>query len=308
MTLALRFCYSAGLSPKKGGGPKSAALGDFAISAKSGRRRDFACFILVAGTTDALAGTRRFSLVIAGADSDRRWDHVERDSLFVPTIAIAAARRGALAAVTGRTGRPVIARNPLGALFAGSTFGAIRSVIRGRTLSAFRAIITRNALNTIGTIVAGAAFVAVLALRTLAAVGPIVIARTALLHRRAIVVARLHHLVVLIFVAIILAALAALLVEASPAFTQHTVIMVGVLEVIFGLDAVAGELRIARHALVFFQELGGVAALAIVLAIAVRPAGNVARRLSSTSAAAVALLSIDQILILMPQAPASGGP
>ena len=44
--------------------------------------------------------------------------------------------------------------------------------------------------------------------------------------------------------------------------------MVGELEIIFGLDAVAGELRVARHALVFLEQLRGIAALAIVLAIA----------------------------------------
>ena len=44
--------------------------------------------------------------------------------------------------------------------------------------------------------------------------------------------------------------------------------MVRELEIIFGLDAVARELRVARHALVFFEQLGGIAALAIVLAVA----------------------------------------
>ena len=44
--------------------------------------------------------------------------------------------------------------------------------------------------------------------------------------------------------------------------------MVRELQIIFGLDAVARELRIARHALVFLEQLGGIAALAIVLAVA----------------------------------------
>ena len=44
--------------------------------------------------------------------------------------------------------------------------------------------------------------------------------------------------------------------------------MVRELEIIFGLDAVARELRIARHALVFLEQLGGIAALAVVLAVA----------------------------------------
>ncbi len=44
--------------------------------------------------------------------------------------------------------------------------------------------------------------------------------------------------------------------------------MVGILEIIFGLDAVARELRVARHALVFLEQLGGIAALTVVLAVA----------------------------------------
>jgi len=171
----------------------------------------------------------------------------------------------------------------------------------------------------LGAIVARSALITVLTLRPFGAFGPlstigsiiVAVARTALLllHRRTIIVARFHHFVFGFLIAILIAALTALLVIPRAAFAEHAIIMVGVLQIIFGLDAVAGELRITRHALVFFQKLGGVAALAIVLAIAVRPAGNVARRLSSTAAAAVALLSIvDQILILMPQAPDLAGP
>src|SRR5687768_17103742 len=44
--------------------------------------------------------------------------------------------------------------------------------------------------------------------------------------------------------------------------------MVGELKIIFGLDTVALHLRVAGETLVFFQQLGGVAALAIILAIA----------------------------------------
>ena len=61
---------------------------------------------------------------------------------------------------------------------------------------------------------------------------------------------------------------AALLLEAGAAFAEDAEIMVRKLQIIFGLDAVARELRVARQALVFFQQLGGIAALAIVLAIA----------------------------------------
>jgi hypothetical protein len=69
-------------------------------------------------------------------------------------------------------------------------------------------------------------------------------------------------------VAVFVIATPALIVEAGAALAQHTKIMVGELQKIFGLDAVAAELRVARHALVFFEQLGGIAALPVVLAIA----------------------------------------
>ena len=71
--------------------------------------------------------------------------------------------------------------------------------------------------------------------------------------------------------------------------------MVRELEIIFGLDAVARELRIARHALVFFEQLGGIAALAIVLAVARLSAEVPAPRLSTAAAPAAALTIIDQM-------------
>jgi len=66
------------------------------------------------------------------------------------------------------------------------------------------------------------------------------------------------------------------------------------LQKIFGLNAVAGELGVSRHALVFFQQLGGVAALAIVLAVA-RLSAEVLPPLPTTAAPAAALSIIDQI-------------
>jgi NhaP-type Na+/H+ or K+/H+ antiporter len=69
--------------------------------------------------------------------------------------------------------------------------------------------------------------------------------------------------------------------------------MVRILQIIFGLDAVARELRIARHALVFFEQLRGVAALAVVLSVP-RLAAEVRSPLSSTAAPAAALTIIDQ--------------
>jgi hypothetical protein len=71
--------------------------------------------------------------------------------------------------------------------------------------------------------------------------------------------------------------------------------MVRVLQVIFGLDPVAGELRIARHALVFLEQLGGIAALAIVLAVARLSAEVPSASLSPATAPAAALTIVDQM-------------
>ena len=70
--------------------------------------------------------------------------------------------------------------------------------------------------------------------------------------------------------------------------------MVRELEIIFGLDAVARELRVTRHALVFFEQLGGIAALAIVLPVA-RLSAEVLAPLSPAAAPAAALSIIDQM-------------
>jgi hypothetical protein len=70
--------------------------------------------------------------------------------------------------------------------------------------------------------------------------------------------------------------------------------MVRELQVIFGLDTVAGELRVARHALVFLEQLGGIAALPVVLAVA-RLSAEALASLSPTAATAAALTIIDQM-------------
>ncbi len=51
-------------------------------------------------------------------------------------------------------------------------------------------------------------------------------------------------------------------------FGEHAEIMVGELEIIFGEHAVAGLLRVARKRFVFFEQLRGIAARAIVDAVA----------------------------------------
>jgi hypothetical protein len=71
--------------------------------------------------------------------------------------------------------------------------------------------------------------------------------------------------------------------------------MVGELQVIFSLDAIAGQLRIPRHALVFLEELRRIAALAVVLAVAVWPSADILGPLPATTATAAALTIIDQM-------------
>jgi hypothetical protein len=70
--------------------------------------------------------------------------------------------------------------------------------------------------------------------------------------------------------------------------------MVGVLEIIFGLDPVAGKLGVARQALIFFEQLGRVAALAIITGVA----GNARQSLRALCAATTttaALTIVDQM-------------
>ena len=227
----------------------------------------------------------------ARGHADRRRDNVERDPLFA-IIARIAARAIALGPFTCRTYGTILARCPFRPVFANGAFGTVFARSTLRTIVALCALRTILAWRTFRTFVARGSL------------GALVVARAALLLlwllvirllRHAIVVASLHHVVVVAVAVILVARLAALFVIARTAFAQHAIIMVGELQIIFGLDPIAGELRIARHALVFLMQLGGVAALAIILAISVRPTGD-PRRLSSTTAAAViALTIVDQI-------------
>ena len=107
-------------------------------------------------------------------------------------------------------------------------------------------------------------------------------------------------LLVLVLVLIIVALARPLLLEAGAALVEHAEIMVRILKIIFGLDAVALHLRVAREALIFLEQLGGVAALPIVLAVA-RTRIVAARRSTAAAAAAApaaALSIVDQTMIL----------
>ena len=67
----------------------------------------------------------------------------------------------------------------------------------------------------------------------------------------------------------ILAALASVSGRLFPIIAEHTVIMIGILQIIFGGYPVAGLLRITRQGAVFLEQLAGVAALAIVQPVTV---------------------------------------
>ena len=85
-----------------------------------------------------------------------------------------------------------------------------------------------------------------------------------------------------------------LLLETSAAFAQHAKIMIGELQIIFDVDPIALHLRVARQRLIFLEQLGGIAARAVVDAIAailatVRAirAGRTALTAATTATAAV---------------------
>ena len=79
--------------------------------------------------------------------------------------------------------------------------------------------------------------------------------------------------------------------------------MVGELQIIFGLNPIAGELHVARHALILFKQLRGIAALAVVLPVARLTATHALGPLpTATAPAAAATLSIiDQMPTSLPK-------
>src|SRR5204863_3461524 len=107
-------------------------------------------------------------------------------------------------------------------------------------------------------------------------------------------------LVLILVIVLIVVARAALLLEAGAALVQDAEVMIRILKVIFGLDAIAAHLGVAGEALIFFEQLGRVAALPVVLAVARIGVG--ARRTTAAAAAAAApaaaLTIVDQTKIL----------
>ena len=158
------------------------------------------------------------------------------------------------------------------------TLVAIRTRLPLRSVLPFGAILTFRPLIPIRSVVT---------LRTIIALRPVVVGP--------LFVVAVELIVVAIVLIELVAALRTLFFETGPAFAKHAEIMVGELQIIFGLHAVAGELHVTGQALVFFKQLGGIAALPVILPIAFRPAADVLRPLSPTSAPAIALTIVDQI-------------
>jgi hypothetical protein len=79
--------------------------------------------------------------------------------------------------------------------------------------------------------------------------------------------------------------------------------MIGKLQIIFDVDAVTLHLRVARKRLILLEQLGGIAARAIVDAIAGILATRIATRrallLPATAATAAGLTIIDQVLVVL---------
>ena len=72
--------------------------------------------------------------------------------------------------------------------------------------------------------------------------------------------------------------------------------MIRILQIIFGLDPIAGQLRVARQRLVLFKELRRITALTVILAVA-GIAGHSLRALSTAATTTAALTIVNQLVV-----------
>jgi hypothetical protein len=163
------------------------------------------------------------------------------------------------------------------------------------------AIVVATAIVAAGTIVAVAARTFVTRLTLAAALGvALLLAGANGVALVAIILALILEAVVILIVARFLArATLILLLEARAALAQHPEIVIGELPIIFGVDPVALTLRLGRQILVLFVQLVGVAARAVVDAIAIVGAARISPRTlpiiaATTTATAAGLPIIDQ--------------
>ena len=251
-------------------------------------------------------GLRRF-----GGDADRRRDHREVDPLFILRLLEVPAN----AAVGPRRAFGTIAFGANRAV----GIDALRTLSARGALGALLLLRLRLAILALGTIVALVAvgawllrlLLAILSIRTilllvtarLLALILLLLLLLGLLGLLRLIVVAVHLAVeafalaiVVIVVIDVLTPRAALFVEPRATFAEHTEIMVGELEIIFGLNAVTRKLGIARHALVFLEQLRRIATLPIVAGVAPAVARHSLGTLSTTAATATSavLTIIDQ--------------
>ena len=242
-------------------------------------------------------GLRRF-----GGDADRRRDHREVDPLFilrllaVPANAAVGARRafgtiafGANRAVGSDALRTLSARGTLGALLLLRLRLAILALVAvGAWL--LRLLLAILSIRTILLLVTARLLALILLLLLLLGLLRLIVVAVHL------AVEAFALAIVVIVVIDVLTPRAALFVEPRAAFAEHAEIMVGELEIIFGLNAVTRKLGIARHALVFLEQLRRIATLPIVAGVAAAVTRHSLGTLSTTAATATraVLTIIDQ--------------
>jgi hypothetical protein len=251
----------------------------------SGRGSDALVIVLDLGSANAAARTGRFGLdlVVAhlgnGADRGRQEIGDARACRFgCHWLGLLLVARAALGTLTTRTlfARAVVPR----AIVTRTLF--TRPVLTGT-------IVTRAVLA-----VAIAALVALAARLTILTVLPFgtLLAFLTRLVERILVAVSVEALIVAIFVIVLVGTL---ILEPRAGFAQHAEVVIRELEIIFGLHTVAGELRIAGHVLVLFEQLRGVAPAALFAATAATAASTeTSRLLTPTTATAAALAIVHQ--------------
>ncbi|CAA9520522.1 MAG: hypothetical protein AVDCRST_MAG91-2170, partial [uncultured Sphingomonadaceae bacterium] len=195
------------------------------------------------------------------------------------TVVAVAAGLVPCAVVAGSAVAAPLAHRPVAARL------ALRSVI------ALRAVVPLRTILTLRTVVAPAGLLPRRVFPVVAAGG-----------RLAAVLAVAVILVIIVAGGVdLVPAARALLLEARAVLVEDAVIMIGELQIIFGLHPVAGELHVARHRLVLFVKLRGVAASARFGAIAASAAGAIGhavRPRAATAATAAVLSIVDQRMSL----------
>ena len=220
--------------------------------------------IFITRLAHSAAGTRRLRFRVVIANPDRGRENTNRDTL------IACRRDGDFATRACGPFRPVAAL--------GGAIVSLRTlclVIALRTLCLVIALRTLRPVKALGTLIAFGPVGALRAFSARFAVLTIAVAarRWALLIAILIVVCLIvgaGRLFVTIAIFFITRAALILFFEPRTPILEHAEIMIGELQIIFGLNAIPGELHVARQCLIFLEQLGGITALAIVLTIAVR--------------------------------------